>query len=314
MLATGRASLDDGRLDDAETSIQRTRSYRPEHPGIEPNLGRVDLARADTHAANGLPGAALLAFRHAQRHLAGHPGTDADTADQGIRQATQTLRERQQVTLHLAIEAGAPPTFGERLRDRLLAHRGAALDLGPGGETVTVRPGSMDFPPVRVTTEKKTHRYEVTEYIPNPLIPELQHRLAASGRDLDRLSSRASGLRSDIACLKDDDGRRHLLKNQLGGVERKLSRSRRDQSSLRNELSYAPATIPKTRTERLPYCCCTTSETPRGQSGLRWRTTHKQASPPATRRTTRQSRAHDPSWACIRVRPACEAIRRSRRS
>jgi len=251
ILDRGRAALAAGRLDDAESLIQRTRTYRPQHEAIEPTLGRVDLARA--RAAKGLPGAALLAYRRAKRHFDGHPGADADAATAGMNRTTQVLLDGQRLTLELAFEAGTAPQFADRFRKSLLKRRSAALALGPGGHAVSVRLGRLDLPPVTVTTQKKTHAYEVIEHVPNPIIPDLQHRIAGSEHNLDRLSHRASSLRSQLACLADDDARRHHLKTQINSVQHDLRQSRSHQSSLINQLGSAAATIPRPRTEHLPY-------------------------------------------------------------
>lgn len=254
-LARGRAALAEGRFNDAEATLLRVLDYRPEHPQLDPALGAVDLARGDADLAAGLPGAALVWYRQAQRRFDDHP--DGHAARVGVRTATQTIYDRHRLDIHPVAQADGDDLADEltaRVRDRLRQRDAAALRLGPAGEAVPIAVGRLDLPAPAVRTERRRHAYDVEFDVPNPEIPRLKHELHEVERCLWDLRSRESRLCARYEHLKHHDPHAaQRLYHELHRVRGDIHDAQRKQRRLTRELRDAPAFVTEVRTEYWPY-------------------------------------------------------------
>ncbi|MEM6460001.1 MAG: hypothetical protein AAF710_11495, partial [Planctomycetota bacterium] len=269
-LARGQTVREAGRLDDAEAALTRVLDYRPKHPALEAERGRVDLARGDRHLADDRPGAAWVAYRDALDHAERTPKLGRDAAQRGIAAAVGEVRDRHRVTLRVLPATGGSADLNEplaeRVRGRLAADAAAALALGPGGRAVTIDAFALDLPPATAHRAERSHPYTVKIDVPNPELPRLQHEIARVDHciddllcDLRRLEHRHAYLHrlhtGEPGCGYTQE--LHAVNRKLRRIRRELRDARADHRRLTRRLVHEPTFVTKRQTRHWPFTLVT---------------------------------------------------------
>ncbi|MEM9884164.1 MAG: hypothetical protein AAF800_14720, partial [Planctomycetota bacterium] len=269
-LSRGRLHREAGRLDEAEAALVRVLDYRPKHPALEAERGRVDLARGDRHLAEDRPGAAWIAYRDALDHAERTPELGRDAAQRGIAAAVGEVRDRHRVTLRVLPATGGSADLNEplaeRVRGRLAADAAAALALGPGGRAVTIDAVALDLPPATARRAERSHPYTVKIDVPNPELPRLQRELARVDRclddllrDLRRLEHRHAYLHrlhtGEPGCGYTQE--LHTVNRKLRRVRRELRDARADHRRLTHRLVHEPTFVTRRQTLHWPFTLVT---------------------------------------------------------
>ncbi len=269
LVRQGRAALEVGDPDLAERRFRAATDFRPGDHRVRVGLRDADVLRGDRHLAEGLPGAAFLAYRRAAAVRAD------DTAIQSaLKGAADELRRRFAGAVNVVAHATADTPHHGTHADVLARHVLRELPDATGGwvyadaqadaaQTTTLTLDTLEVVRRAPVISEERHAYTVEYAVPNPRLPGLRaelHRIQVCIADLADDEHRAIG-RLRWARQRGDDHACSTLERRLRRIRRDLHDARVQRARLSEAIRCEPAEIIKTRTEHWPYVLETHTQT-----------------------------------------------------